>query len=169
MARAGSSRYSSLKLQLSPTAGLGLSISKRCELLFGRIAGRDFLLAWTSQRTDTSTASTVVNLMDGKLWVESIYGKGSRFHFTTMARKSALAKGLLLERLAPWARRHILFIDTLHDKAGVTKLLEELNFQVLVIHDVQDVWTAPTKGDGMPSYDIVIVDSLSTVSTKVTL
>lgn len=96
--------------------------------------------------------------------MESIFGKGSRFHFTTVSRTAQISKEALLKRLAPWARPHILFIDTLYDRTGVVKLLKELKFHVTVIHNVQGIWNAPTKGDGMPAFVTVIVDSLAAVS-----
>jgi osomolarity two-component system, sensor histidine kinase NIK1 len=111
-----------------------------------------------------SISKRLVNLMNGKLWVESVYGKGSRFYFTTIAPRTSLTKDLILERLAPWRGRHVLFIDTLNDTSGVEAMLSELGLKPMVIHSVQEVWNMPTQLDGMPAFDTVIIDSLSAVS-----
>jgi osomolarity two-component system sensor histidine kinase NIK1 len=111
-----------------------------------------------------SISKRLVNLMNGKLWVESVYGKGSRFYFTTIAKRSSMSKPLILDRLAPWKGHHVLFIDSLHDTTGVSDMLSELGLKPMVIHSVQDVWDMPMKIDGMPAFDTVIVDTLTAVS-----
>ncbi len=111
-----------------------------------------------------SISKRLVNLMNGKLWVESVYGKGSRFYFTTVAPRTGLSKDLILERLAPWRGRNVLFIDTLGDTTGVKEALAELGLKPMVIESVQGVWELPNQADGMPAFDTVIVDTLNAVS-----
>jgi osomolarity two-component system sensor histidine kinase NIK1 len=108
-----------------------------------------------------SISKRLVSLMGGKLWVESVYGKGSRFCFTMMAKKTTRTPAQVLDRLAPWARRHILFIDTLGDTTGVADKLKELNLRPVVIRSVQEVWgLSLSSRDGVPLYHAVIVDSI---------
>lgn len=105
----------------------------------------------------------LVNLMRGNLWVESEYGSGSRFYFTTVAEITNVPHEQILERLNPWNGRYILFIDTLGDDTGVVEMLMELNLRPIVIHSVNEVWDL-NKRDGLPTFDTMIVDSLSAVS-----
>jgi len=105
----------------------------------------------------------LVNLMNGNLWVESEFGQGSRFYFTTVAEIVATPQEQMVERLAPWAGRYILFIDTLGDETGVADMLTELKFKPIVIHSVTEVWDL-RKADGFPTFDTMIVDSLTAVS-----
>lgn len=102
----------------------------------------------------------LVNLMSGNLWVESEYGQGSRFYFTTLAEMTSFGRDQIIERLAPWAGRYILFIDTLGDEAGIADMLIELNLKPIVIHSVQEVWTLEQR-NGVENFDTMIVDSLS--------
>ena len=105
----------------------------------------------------------LVSLMTGDLWVESEYGEGSRFYFTTLAEMTSVPREQIIERLSPWAGRFILFIDTLGDETGITDMLAALALKPIVIHSVNEVWDL-NKPDGVPTFDTMIVDSLSAVS-----
>jgi osomolarity two-component system sensor histidine kinase NIK1 len=106
----------------------------------------------------------LVNLMSGDLWVESEYGQGSRFYFTTLAETTSVPREQVIERLNPWASRYILFIDTLGDQTGISNMLEALNLRPIIIHSVEEVWSFK-QGNGLPVFDTMIVDSLQAVST----
>jgi osomolarity two-component system sensor histidine kinase NIK1 len=60
-----------------------------------------------------------------------------------------------------WAGRYILIIDTLGDKSNVPKAVEQLNLKPFVINSVQEVYSPPQPEDNTPSFDTVIVDTLS--------
>ncbi len=107
----------------------------------------------------------LVNLMNGNLWVESEFGQGSRFYFTTVAETINVSKEQIIERMSPWAGRYILFIDTLRDDTGVADMLTQLNLKPIVIHTVAEVWNL-RKADGFPTFDTMIVDSLMAVSIR---
>ena len=102
----------------------------------------------------------LVNLMGGNLWVESEYGEGSRFYFTTVAEMTTMAHEQILERLAPWSARHILFIDTLGDESGISNMLTTLGLKPIIIHSVTEVWDLQER-IGPVNFDTMIVDSLS--------
>jgi osomolarity two-component system sensor histidine kinase NIK1 len=109
----------------------------------------------------------LVNLMSGNLWVESEYGQGSRFYFTTLAETTSVPREQIIERLSPWKDRYILFIDTLGDETGIADMLTELNLKPIVIHSVAEVWNLK-QSEGFPAFDTMIVDSLSAVSVSAT-
>jgi osomolarity two-component system sensor histidine kinase NIK1 len=102
----------------------------------------------------------LVNLMSGNLWVESEYGQGSKFYFTTLAEMISVPREQIIERLSPWAGRNILFIDTLGDESGVADMLKELKLNPVVIHSVKEL----KQGTQFPLLDTMIVDTLSAVS-----
>jgi osomolarity two-component system sensor histidine kinase NIK1 len=105
----------------------------------------------------------LVNLMSGNLWVESEYGQGSRFYFTTLAEMTYVPEEQIIERLSTWAGRYILFIDTLGDETGIVEMLIQLKLKPIIIHSVGEVWDL-NKRDGFPTFDTMIVDSLQAVS-----
>jgi osomolarity two-component system sensor histidine kinase NIK1 len=108
----------------------------------------------------------LVNLMSGNLWVESEYGHGSRFYFTTLAEMTSTPREQIIERMNPWAGRYILLIDTLGDETGIADMLGELNLKPMVIHSVAEVWGFK-QGNGLPAFDTMIVDSLQAVSAAI--
>ncbi|KAI9635269.1 two-component-like hybrid sensor histidine kinase 1 [Dioszegia hungarica] len=100
----------------------------------------------------------LVNLMTGNLWVESEYGQGSRFYFTTTAEKRTPTDEQTIERLAPWLGHYILYIDTLKDETGVVDMLIKLGLKPVVVGSVEEVIMNQQTA---PAVDTMIVDSLS--------
>lgn len=103
----------------------------------------------------------LVSLMNGNLWVESEFGEGSRFFFTMRTEATTSTREQVIERLAPWAGRSVLFIDTLGDQAGVSEMLLQLNLKPTVVSSPNAVWDLKQNVDGFPHFDTMIVDSLA--------
>lgn len=103
----------------------------------------------------------LVSLMNGNLWVESEFGEGSRFFFTMRTEATTSTREQVIERLAPWAGRSVLFIDTLGDQAGVADMLTQLNLKPTVVSSPNAVWDLKQNVDGFPHFDTMIVDSLA--------
>ena len=101
----------------------------------------------------------LVNLMNGELWVESEYGRGSKFFFTTTTEAITNTKETIIERVHPWFGRFVLYIDTLGDTSGIKELLMELKLKPIVIHSVEAVWGM--NREGVPVFDTMIVDSMA--------
>lgn len=108
-----------------------------------------------------SISKRLVSLMGGDVWVNSVYGKGSSFHFTCVVR---LADGdivLIKKQLKPYKGHQVLFIDKGRSGHGpeIGKMLGSLGLVPVVV----DTEKNPVlMGSGQPKgslYDVIIVDS----------
>ncbi|RXK42509.1 atypical/HisK protein kinase [Tremella mesenterica] len=100
----------------------------------------------------------LVNLMSGNLWVESVYGEGSRFYFTTLAQMVNVAPEIITERMSPWAGRYILMVDTLKTASSVRDMIAQMGMQPVVTHTLEETEELVKRPD-CPQFDTMIVDS----------
>ncbi|KAL8704574.1 MAG: hypothetical protein Q9201_002266 [Fulgogasparrea decipioides] len=71
-----------------------------------------------------SISKKLVSLMGGELWVESIYGTGSTFHFTCVVKLGTEDIDGVAKQIAKYDKRRVLFIDS--GKTGYTAELVEM-------------------------------------------
>ena len=62
-------------------------------------------------------------------------------------------------KMAPFAKRTILFVDTLFDHTGVVERIKELGLRPYVVHEVNEV----SDKEKCPHIDTIVVDSLTIV------
>ena len=98
--------------------------------------------------------------MNGTMWVESELGKGSKFFFTITSQISQSSIESVLAKMQPFAKRTILFVDTLSDRTGVVDRITELGLKAFVVKDVSEV----ADKERCPHIDTILVDSLTVVS-----
>ncbi|KIL58310.1 hypothetical protein M378DRAFT_15628 [Amanita muscaria Koide BX008] len=104
-----------------------------------------------------SISKRLVNLMQGNIWVESEVSKGSRFYFTISSQISHSAMESTLSKMSPFAKRSVLFVDTLRDTTGVAEIIKDLGLRPYVVHEVGSLSDEET----CPHFDTIVVDSLS--------
>jgi osomolarity two-component system sensor histidine kinase NIK1 len=107
-----------------------------------------------------SISKRLVGLMQGNMWVESEVSKGSKFFFTISSQISQSTPEATLAKMAPFAKRAILFVDTLRDTTDVEGRMRELGLRPHVVHSVAEV----VDKDQCPHVDTIVVDTLQTVS-----
>lgn len=107
-----------------------------------------------------SISRKLVALMNGRLWVNSDYGRGSQFFFTTKAEVTEMPASAVMDKMAPFAGRSVLFVDTLGDTTGIPQAIEQLHLKPIVISNVEGVWSTPKSADTKLPFDTVIVDNL---------
>ena len=112
-----------------------------------------------------SISKRLVSLMNGTMWVESELGKGSKFFFTITSQISQSSIESVLAKMQPFAKRTILFVDTLSDRTGVVDRITELGLKAFVVKDVSEV----ADKERCPHIDTILVDSLTVVSLPFTL
>jgi osomolarity two-component system sensor histidine kinase NIK1 len=97
--------------------------------------------------------------MQGNMWVESEVSKGSKFFFTITSQISQSSIESTLGKMSPFAKRTILFVDTLRDTTGVIDRIKELVLRPFVVHQVVEV----ADKERCPHIDTIVVDSLTVV------
>lgn len=98
--------------------------------------------------------------MQGNMWVESELNKGSRFFFTITSQLSHTSPEAISSKMSPFAKRTILFVDSMQDETGVVASIQELG---LLVHRVRSVAEVAHK-DTCPHFDTIVVDSIAMVS-----
>ncbi|KAK0462455.1 uncharacterized protein EV420DRAFT_1524924 [Desarmillaria tabescens] len=103
-----------------------------------------------------SISKRLVVLMKGNMWVESEVTKGSKFFFTISSRISRVSMETIMAKMAPFANRTILYVDTFKDQTGVREQMFQLGLKPYVVHSVAEVGSDP------PGHhiDTIVVDSL---------
>ncbi|KAG6827518.1 hypothetical protein H0H92_011459 [Tricholoma furcatifolium] len=104
-----------------------------------------------------SISKRLVSLMQGNMWVESEVSKGSKFFFTITSQISQSTFENTLSKMNPFAKRTILFVDSLNDTTGVVDRIKELCLRPHVIHDAKEV----ADKEKCPHIDTIVCDSLS--------
>lgn len=94
------------------------------------------------------------------MWVESEVSKGSKFFFTITSQISHSSMESTLGKMAAFAKRTILFVDTLFDRTGVVDRIKDLGLRPYVVHVVGEV----ADKEKCPHIDTIVVDSLTVVS-----
>jgi osomolarity two-component system sensor histidine kinase NIK1 len=109
-----------------------------------------------------SISRRLVTLMRGKMWVESNFGSGSTFFFTTVVKIGPTDLTRIKPQLQQYRQHQVLFIDS-----GVTGCVDlisaairELNLVPTVLSNAAAGW--PSELGKADAYDCVIVDESET-------
>jgi hypothetical protein len=100
--------------------------------------------------------------MQGNMWVESEVSKGSKFFFTITSMISQSSIENTLSKMSAFAKRTILFVDTMMDTTGVVDRIQELGLRPYVVHEVSQV----ADKERCPHIDTIVVDSLTVVCLR---
>lgn len=140
--------------------GIGIK-SDKLNIIFDTFAQADG--STTRKYGGTGLGLTIskrlVNLMGGDLWVDSEYGKGSQFYFTTKARKSTWQlEGVRQKMLQSHPGRRVLFIDSIGEHTVATAV-QACGLDVVQVSSI----TEACEQQGI--FDTVIVDQLEIVES----
>lgn len=103
-----------------------------------------------------SISKRLVSLMQGDMWVESELSKGSKFFFTITSQVSSPPLEVVMQRMAPFAGRTILYIDTTHDGDNIAKLILNMGLKAHVVHEI----AAVSDRESCPHVDTILLDSM---------
>ena len=116
-----------------------------------------------------SISRKLVELMGGRLWVESEYGKGSKFSFTCICKLGSHDLSPVRSQLNAYKNHVVLFVDKGRTACSedITSMLEDLELQPKVVKSEEEVPRpniagSPAKSEhGLP-YDVILVDGMDT-------
>ncbi|GAA98312.1 hypothetical protein E5Q_04997 [Mixia osmundae IAM 14324] len=102
----------------------------------------------------------LVSLMGGDLWVKSTYGQGSQFYFTIHCRSGAWTHESIRSKMAVYAGRRILIIDTFDHSHAMKAAAAECGLEADVVTSVEAACERQALG---LTYDGLVVDQIKTV------
>ncbi len=116
-----------------------------------------------------SISRKLCELMGGKLWVTSTYGKGSTFSFTCITKLGSHDLSPVRSQLNAYKNHTVLFVDKGRTACSkdITIMLKQLELQPMVVKSEKDVPKpnspgSPSKTEhGLP-YDVILVDGMDT-------
>ncbi len=153
----------SVRLQFSVRdTGVGIPPEKQA-LIFNAFTQADSSTARTHGGTGLglSISSQLVDMMGGRIWVESQVGRGSRFHFTAEFRLQPNPAEPLPYESPPWSPLPVLVVDDNELSGAVLhEMLARWRLQPTVVRDgrsaLQAMRTAHDLGRHVP---IVLIDA----------
>lgn len=106
-----------------------------------------------------SICRKIANLMQGKVWVESVQGEGSTFHFTAMMRKSSVSRAKTLKQLDLEGTKMLIVDDNAANNDILEHLLTNAGIDVTALLDETQTMAKIAEAEecGKP-FDLIIID-----------
>lgn len=105
-----------------------------------------------------SISKRLVQLMGGHMWVETEYGKGSKFFFTIAVDEYVTPSDQVEHRMAPFQGRHILLINTLPESDSVPNLITAMKLKPTQSSGIEEL--ATKRKTDMPIVDTIVIDKI---------
>ena len=116
-----------------------------------------------------SISRKLVQLMGGRLWVDSVFEKGSTFSFTCITKIASRDVSAVRSQLTAYKNNVVLFIDKGRTDCSkdIIKMLKELELKPIISADESivakdNVAPLPSKSEQSVPYDVILVDGMDT-------
>ncbi|KAJ8661610.1 hypothetical protein O0I10_002416 [Lichtheimia ornata] len=116
-----------------------------------------------------SISKHFVQLMGGKLWVESMYGRGSEFYFTVNLQRYHVKTDEIQEKLARFRGRRVLYLESPGNESTLVSQVAELGLQPVKVSSMEEATetannrsaAASKKNTHVPPFDVLVVDNMT--------
>ncbi|CDH54714.1 sensor histidine kinase response regulator [Lichtheimia corymbifera JMRC:FSU:9682] len=116
-----------------------------------------------------SISKHFVQLMGGKLWVESMYGRGSEFYFTVNLQRYHVKTDEIQEKLARFRGRRVLYLESPGNESTLVSQIAELGLQPVKVSSMEEATetannrsaAASKKNTHVPPFDVLVVDNMT--------
>lgn len=106
-----------------------------------------------------SICRKIASLMQGKVWVESVQGEGSTFHFTATMRKSSVSRAKTLKQLDLEGTRMLIVDDNAANNEILVHLLTNAGIKTTALLDeTQTMSTLAEAEERGEPFDLAIID-----------
>ncbi|KAI7880908.1 hypothetical protein K492DRAFT_236965 [Lichtheimia hyalospora FSU 10163] len=113
-----------------------------------------------------SISKHFVRLMGGRLWVESMYGRGSEFYFTVNLRGHDTREQEVHEKMTRFQGRKILYLESADSQSNLVDLISQLGLTPIKVNSIEEATkiaenNQAKRNSHAPLFDTLVIDKMA--------